>query len=85
MSTWMSIGFDPNQMDPATEPYAQPSMSEAGDDTPPQLTGGLDQAAPSEFEAVSGPRGARTDWIAGVIKHLVARHPTLQLPEWGPR
>lgn len=85
MSTWMSIGFDPNQMDPATEPYPQPSMSEARNDAAPQLTGGLDQGAPSEFGAVSGPRGSSTHRIAGALKHLVARHPPLQVPELRPR
>ena len=73
MSTWMSIGFDPDQMDPATEPYAQASMSEAGDDAVPRLTGGLGQAVAGGFGAVSGPRGSSTHWIAGAIKHLVAR------------
>lgn len=85
MSTWMSIGFDPNQMDPATEPYAQPSMSAAGDDAAPRLPGGRDQAAPGEFGAVSGPRGSRTDWIVGGIKNLVGRYPTLRVLEWRPR
>jgi hypothetical protein len=80
MSTWMSIGFDPNQMDPATEPHPQPSMSEAGKDAAPQLTGGLDQDAPSELGAVSGPRGSSTHWIAGALKHLVARQPSLHVP-----
>ena len=82
MSTWMSIGFDPNQMDPATEPYPQPSMSEVGNDAAPQLTGGLDQAAPSEFGAVSG---SSTRWIAGALKSLVVRHPSLHVPELRPR
>lgn len=85
MSTWMSIGFDPNQMDPATEPHPQPSMSEVGTDATPQLPGGLDQAAPSDFGAVSGPRGSSTHWIAGAFKHLVARHPPLQVPGLRPR
>lgn len=80
MSTWMSIGFDPDQMDPATEPYAQASMSEAGDDAAPRLTGSLGHAAPGGLGAVSGPRGSSTHWIAGAIKHLVARHPTLPVP-----
>ena len=54
MSTWMSIGFDPNQMDPATEPHPQPSMSEAGKDAAPRQTGGLDQGRPASSE----PSGA---------------------------
>jgi hypothetical protein len=85
MSTWMSIGFDPNQMDPATDPYALPSTGEARDDAAPRLTGGLDQAPPGEFGAVSHPRGSRTDWIAGGIKNLVGRYPTLRVLEWRPR
>jgi hypothetical protein len=82
MSTWMSIGPDPNQMDLTTEPYAEPSISEAGDDALPRPTGGLDQAAPGEFGAVSGPRGSRTHWIARAIKPLIARHPPLHVPGW---
>jgi hypothetical protein len=85
MSTWMSIGFDPNQMDPATDPYALSSTGEAQDNAAPRLTGGLDQAAPGDLGAVTAARGARTDWIAGGIKNLVGRYPTLRVLEWRPR
>lgn len=85
MSTWMSIGFDPNQMDSSTKSYAMPATGEARDDTAPRLTGGLDQAPTGEFGPASGPRGARTDWIAGGIKSLVGRYPTLRVLEWRPR
>ena len=54
MSKWMSIGFDPDQMDPATEPNTRAAISGARDDTAPRQTGGLDQATPSEVGAVSG-------------------------------
>ena len=52
MSKWMSIGLDPDQMDPATEPDTQAAISGARDDAAPRLTGGLDQAKPSEVGAV---------------------------------
>jgi len=35
MSKWMSIGFDPDQMDPVTEPRTRPAISGARDDAPP--------------------------------------------------
>jgi hypothetical protein len=54
MSTWMSIGFDPDQMDPVTESNTRAAISGARDDAAPRQTGGLDQATPSTFEAVSG-------------------------------
>ncbi len=54
MSKWMSIGFDPDQMDPITEPNMQAAISGARDDAASRQTGGLDQATPSEFGAVSG-------------------------------
>ena len=54
MSTWMSIGFDPNQMDPVTEPKTQAAISESRDDAAPRQTGGLDQGRP----ASSAPSGA---------------------------
>jgi hypothetical protein len=58
MSTWMSIGFDPDQMDPTAEPNTQSAISGARDDAAP-----------------------RKHWIAGAIKHLVARHRTLGAPK----
>ena len=53
MSKWMSIGFDPDQMDPATEPDAQATIRGAWDDAAPRQTGGLDQATPRRAGAVS--------------------------------
>jgi hypothetical protein len=82
MSKWMSIGFDPDQMDPATEPNTGAAISGARDDAAPRQTGGLDQATPSEFGAVSGLNDSSKHGIAGAIKHLVARHRTLGVPEW---
>jgi hypothetical protein len=35
MSNWMSIGFDPDQMDPITEPSPQAAISGARDDAAP--------------------------------------------------
>lgn len=81
MSKWMSIGFDPDQMDPVTEPNSQAANSGARDDAAPRQTGGLDQATPSEFGAVSGLNGSSKHGIAGVIKHLVARYQTRGVPE----
>jgi hypothetical protein len=82
MSKWMSIGFDPDQMDPATESNTQVAISGARDDAAPRQTGGLDQATPSEFKAVSGLNDSSKHSIAGAIKHLVARHRMLGVPEW---
>jgi len=81
MSKWMSIGFDPDQMDPVT---AEAAVSGARDDLAPQQTGRLDRGALSEFGAVSGLSDASKRWLAGAIKHLVARHRTLGLPAWKP-
>ena len=80
MSTWMSIGFDPDQMDPTTEPNTQAAISGARDDAAPRQTGGLDQATSREFGAVSGLSDSSNHWIAGTIKHLVARQRTLGTP-----
>ena len=51
MSKWMSIGFDPDQMDPAPEPDTQAAIRGARDDAAPLQTGGLDEAKPSEVGA----------------------------------
>jgi hypothetical protein len=48
MSKWMSIGFDPDQMDPATEPNTQAAIRGGRDDAAPRQTGSLDQGKPSE-------------------------------------
>lgn len=77
MSTRMNIGFDPDQMDPSTETNTQLPISGAWDDAGPRQTDGLDQAPPSEFEAVSGLNGSSMHWIAGAIEHQVARQRTL--------
>ena len=39
MSTWMSIGFDPHHMDPATEPSTRAPISGAADMVPIQAIG----------------------------------------------
>jgi hypothetical protein len=54
MSAWMSIGFDANQMDPATEPRTQAASGEARGDAAPRQTGGHDQGR----SASSEPSGA---------------------------
>ena len=54
MSTWMSIGFDPDRMDPVTEPKTQAAIGETRDDAAPPQTGGLDQRG----SASSEPSGA---------------------------
>jgi hypothetical protein len=82
MSKWMSIGFDPDQMDPATEPNTGAAISGARDDATRRQTCGLDQATPSEFGSVSGLNDSSKHGIAGAIKHLVARYRTLGVPEW---
>ena len=43
MSTWMSIGFDPDQMDATTETNTQVAVSGARDDAAPRQTDGLDR------------------------------------------
>jgi hypothetical protein len=50
----MSIGFDPDQMDPATEPHTQAAIRGGRDDAAPRPSGGVDQATPRELGAVSG-------------------------------
>jgi len=54
MSSWMSIGFDPDQMDPVTESNTRAATSRARDDAAPRQIDGLDQATSSKFRAVSG-------------------------------
>ena len=81
MSTWMSIGFDPDQMDPTTETNTQLAISGARDDAAPRQTGALDRATPSEFGAVSGLNDSSTLRIAGAIKHLIAGYRTLGTPK----
>jgi hypothetical protein len=81
MSKWMSIGFDPDQMDPVT---AEAAISGARDDAAPRQTGSLDQGTLSQFRAVGGLNGSSKHWLAGAIKHLVARHRTLGVPAWKP-
>ena len=54
MSKWMSIGFDPDQMDPVTESNTRAAISGVRDDAAPRHSGGLDKATPSKFGAVSG-------------------------------
>ncbi len=54
MSKWMSIGFDPDQMDPAPEPHTQATISGGRDDAAPRPTGGVDQRRPARSE----PSGA---------------------------
>ena len=75
MSKWIGVGFDPDRMDPFTEPNTQAATGGGRDDAAPRQTGGLDQATLSEFGAVGGLK----DEIADAIKDLVARHRT---PEW---
>jgi hypothetical protein len=53
MSTWMSIGFDPDQMDPITESDTRAAISGAQDDAAPRQTGGLDQAGPVRSEPLA--------------------------------
>jgi hypothetical protein len=54
MSTWMSIGFDPDHMDPVTEPKTQAAIGEARDEAAPRQTGGLDHGRSATLE----PSGA---------------------------
>jgi hypothetical protein len=54
MSRWMSIGFDPEQMDPVTEPNAQTAaLRGAQHPVAPRQTEGLELRTPSEFGTVS--------------------------------
>jgi hypothetical protein len=82
MSKWMSIGFDPDQMDSAAEPNAQAAMGEAHGEVAQRQSGGLDHATHSELGAVSDLNGSTTHWIAGALKHLVARRRTPAATEW---
>jgi hypothetical protein len=52
MSKWMSIGFEPDQMDPTTEPKTQAAIGGSRDGAASRQTSALDQPAPSEFGAV---------------------------------
>ena len=54
MSTWMSIGFDPDQMDPVTESNTRAAIGGLRDDAAPREIDGLDHATPIKFWAVSG-------------------------------
>jgi hypothetical protein len=53
MSKWMSIGFDPDQMDPTTEPKTEAAMGGSRDGAALRQTDRLDEEI-SEFGAVSG-------------------------------
>jgi hypothetical protein len=53
MSQWMSIGFDPDQMDPVTGPKTQAVISGGRDDAAPRQTGDVGQATPRELGAAS--------------------------------
>jgi hypothetical protein len=66
MSKWMSIGFDPDQMDPATESNTRAAISGA--------------ATPGEFGAVKDLKGSRKHRIAGAFKHLIARRTPAMRP-----
>jgi hypothetical protein len=70
MSKWMSIGFDPDQMDPVRAPDAQAAISGAGEDAAQRQTGGLGLNASSKHS------------IARAMKRLVARHRKLRVPAW---
>ena len=65
MSRWMSTGFDPEQMDPVTEPNAQTAPLTGARDAPLQ-TEGLDFATPSEFGTVSAHSSGHE--LAGAVK-----------------
>lgn len=54
MSKWMSIGFDPDEMDPATESNTRAAISGLRDDAAPREFDGSDHATPIRFWAVSG-------------------------------
>ena len=82
MSTWMSIGFDPDQMDPAPERDTQAAMGGTRDEGAPRQTGGFDQTPLSEAGPVNSLNESSTHWIAGALKHLAARHRTPTVPEW---
>jgi len=50
MSKWMSIGFDPDQMDPVAESKMRAAISRVQDEAAPRQNGGLDQASPASLE-----------------------------------
>jgi len=52
MSKWMSIGFDPDQMDPTTEPKTEAAMGGSRDGAASRQTDRLDEAL-SEVGALS--------------------------------
>jgi hypothetical protein len=85
MSTWMSIGFDPDQMDPATERNTQAAMGGSRDDVASRQARGLGRATVSGLGPVSGLNDSSTHWMAGAMKHLVARHRAPAVPEWTRR
>ena len=51
MSTWMSIGFHPDQMDLTTEPTTQAVIRGARDDATPRPTADLDQRRCGDLRA----------------------------------
>ena len=51
MSKWMSIGFDPDQMDPTTEPKTEAAMGGSREGGASRQTGRVEVI--SEFGAVS--------------------------------
>jgi hypothetical protein len=53
MSKWMSIGFDPDQMDPTTEPKTEAAMGGSRDGEASRQSDRLDETL-SEVGAVSG-------------------------------
>jgi hypothetical protein len=53
MSKWMSIGFDPDEMDPTTEPKTEAAMGGSRDSEASRPSDRLDETL-SEVGAVSG-------------------------------
>jgi hypothetical protein len=84
MSTWMSIGFDPDQMDHLSEPDTRAATGGAADEVALPQAGGLDGATPRELRAVGGLNDSSPHWIAGALRHLVARHRAPAVPDWTP-
>ena len=53
MSQWMSIGFDPDHMDPVTGPKTQAAISGGRDHAAPRQAGDVGQATPRGLGTVS--------------------------------
>ena len=82
MSTWMSIGFHPDQMDLTTEPTTQAVISGARDDATPRPTAGLDQATLERVRRRQRPERLEQALDRGNHQAPGRTSPNAGVPEW---